>query len=64
MSVTADEAEVIRRMSKEDRRRHLAANMAGLVKMAEMAVVLSEEGEDPVRIEALEQEKAALTSSS
>ncbi|CAI8586136.1 unnamed protein product [Vicia faba] len=51
-------------MSKEDRRRHLAANMAGLVKMAEMAVVLSEEGEDPVRIEALEQKKATLTSSS
>ena len=64
LSVVADEAETIRRMSKEDRRRHLAANMAGLVKMAEMVVVLSEEGEDPVRIEALEQEKAALASSS
>ena len=64
MSVSADEAEVIRRMSKESRRKHLAANMAGLVKMVEMAVVLAEEGEDSDRIKELEQEKAALTSSS
>ena len=54
LSVSADEADTIRRMSKESRRRHLAANMVGLVKMAEMAVVLAEEGADSDRIKELE----------
>ena len=64
LSVNADEVKTIRRMSKENRRRHLAANMAGLIKMAEMAVVLAEEGEESDRIKELEQEKASLASSS
>ena len=64
LSVSADEADTIRRLSKENWRKHLAANMVGMVKMAEMAVVLAEEGEDSDRIKELEQEKVALTSSS
>ena len=64
MSVSADEADTIRRLSKESRRKHLAANMVGMVKMAEMAVVLADEGADSDRVKELEQEKAALTASS
>ena len=60
-----EEAETIRRLNKESRRKHLAASMVGMVKMAEMAVVLAEEGSDSSdRVRELESEKASLTASS
>ena len=43
LTVSSDEAETIRRLNKESRRKHLAASMVGMVKMAEMAVILAEE---------------------
>ena len=60
-----DEAETIRRLDKESRRKHLAASMVGMVKMVEMAVVLAEEGSDSSnRVRELESEKAALAAGS
>ena len=60
-----DEAETIRRLNKESRRKHLAASMVGMVKMAEMAIVLIEEGSNSSdRVRELESEKAALAASS
>ncbi|KAL5080186.1 hypothetical protein RYX36_008607 [Vicia faba] len=64
LTVSTDEADTIRRLSKESRRKHLAANMVGMVKMAKMAVVLAEEGAHSDRVKELEQEKAALVVSS
>ena len=63
-TVVAHEAEAIKRMTKEERRSRLVASVDGLVKMAEMALVLSEDAGDAARVEELEREKAALTASS
>ena len=60
-----DEAETIRRLDKESRRKHLAASMVGMVKMAEMVVVLVEEWSDSSdRVRELESEKSALVADS
>ena len=60
-----DEAETIRRLDKESQRKHLTASMVGMVKMAEMVVVLAEEGSDSSdRVRELESEKAALAANS
>ena len=64
MTVSSEEAETIRRLNKESRRKHLAASMVGMVKMSEMAVVLAEEGADSDRVKELEQEKAGLVAGS
>ena len=62
--MVAHEAEAIKKMSKEERKAYLAASVDRLVKMAEMALVLSEDAGDATRVEELEQEKATLTASS
>ncbi|KAL5058119.1 hypothetical protein RYX36_029723, partial [Vicia faba] len=65
LMLSNDEAETIRRLDKESRRKHLAASMVGMVKMAEMAVILSDEGSDSSdRVRELDSEKAALAASS
>ena len=57
-----EEAETIRRLNKERRRKHLAASM---VEMVKMVVVLAEEGSNSSdRVRELESEKAALAAGS
>ena len=60
-----NEADIIRRLDKEGRRKHLAASMVGVVKMADMKMVLTGEGSDSSdRVRELESEKAALAAKS
>ena len=65
LAVSDNEANIIKRLDKEGRRKHLAASMVGVVKMAEMAVVLAGEGSySMIRVRELESEKAALAAKS
>ena len=65
LTVPDNEADINKRLDKEGRRKHLAANMVGVVKMAEMVVVLAGEGSDSAnRVRELESEKAALAAKS
>ena len=65
LSVSDNEADIIRRLNKKGRRKHLTASMVGVVKMVEMAVVLAGEGSDSLdRVRELESEKATLVAKS
>ncbi|CAI8616980.1 unnamed protein product [Vicia faba] len=64
-TVSDNEADIIKRLDKEGWRKHLTASMVGVVKMAEMAVVLAREGSDSAdRVRELESKKAALAAKS
>ena len=65
LTVSDNEVDIIRRLNKEGRRKHLAASMVGVVKMADMAVVLAGEGSDSTdRVREMESEKATLAAKS
>ena len=65
LTVSDNKADIIKRLDKEGRRKHLAASMVGVVKMAEMVVVLAGEGSDSTdRVRELESEKAAFAAKS
>ena len=44
LTVSDNEADIIKRLDKEGQRKYLAASMVGVVKMVEMVVVLAGEG--------------------
>ena len=46
LTVSDNDSDIIRRFDKEGRRKHLAASMVRVVKMAEMVIVLAGEGSD------------------
>ena len=59
--VSDGESEVIRRLDEEGTRQHLASGMVGLMKVAEMVVVLAGEGANSsAMVSKLASEKAAL----
>ena len=65
LSVSNNEADIMKRLDKEGRRKHLTASMVGVVKMVEMVVVLAGEGSDSTdRVRELESEKVALAAKS
>ncbi|CAI8614961.1 unnamed protein product [Vicia faba] len=65
LTVSDNEADIIKRLDKEGLRKHLAASMVGVVKMIEMDVVLAGEGSDSSdRVRELESEKATFAAKS
>ena len=65
LTLSDNEADIIKRLDKEGRRKHLSTSMVRVVKMAEMVVVLAGEGSDSMdRVRELESEKVDLTAKS
>ena len=61
LTVSNNESDIIRRLDEEGRRKHLASSMIGMMKVAEMVVVLAGEGASSSgRVKELEPQKTTL----